>query len=222
MFSLSESSKRRVPTWLPVWLRERIATGVWWLVPLSLVISLAGGQRDWFFRAILAAVALVFLRLWDDLEDVMHDRLRHSKRVLCQCSATSLSQAYGFCAAGLTVSGILIAVAGERWFVFLAALFVVFVAARLRRRIHDSAQRVVFAHVILLKIPALVVSLAQSDVASNIVWGRAFGLAGFVGAYEIVHDVEARRSSWAPLVLVIDMVCLLWGLAKEIIEEAGA
>jgi len=221
MFSSSESSRLNASAWLPAWLRERIVAGVWWLVPLSLVISLAGGWRQWFFRTVVTMFALVWFRLWDDLEDVMHDKFRHPGRILCRCNKASLSQAYGFGAAGLAISGILIAVLGGQWIVFVAALFIVFVAARLRRRMNNSALRVVFAHIILLKVPALVLALAQSDVAPNIVLGRAIGLAGFVGAYEVVHDVEARRSSWAPLLLVIDMVCLLWGF-KEFIEEATA
>lgn len=222
MFSLSEGSKLPIPAWFPLWLRERIVTGIWWLVPLSLVISLASGRHHWFFRAIIAIFALIFLRLWDDLEDVEHDKLWHPKRILCQIEPISLAHASRFCAAGLAISCMFIAALGARWILFVTALVVVFATTRVRRRMNNSALRVVFAHIILLKVPALVLSLAQSNVASNIVWGRAIALAGFVGAYEVIHDEEARRSSWAPFVLAIDMVCLFWGLAKEIIEETGA
>lgn len=220
MYSLSEGSK--LPAWFSSWLRERIVTGVWWLVPLSLVISLAGGQNHWFFRAMIAIFVLIFLRLWDDLEDVEHDKLRHPKRILCQIEPASLMHASRFCAVGLAISCMFIAALGNQWIPFVAILVVVFMAARVRRRMNDSALRVIFAQIILLKVPALVVSLAQSNVAPNVVWGRTLALAGFVGAYEVVHDAEARRSSWAPFVLAIDMVCLLWGLVKSIVEETGA
>ncbi len=166
--------------------------------------------------------ALVWLRLWDDLEDVLHDKIQHPKRILCQCEPASLAYAYGYCSAGLAISCMFIAGLGDQLIVFVAALVVVIVTARLRRRRNDSAQRLVFAHLILLKVPALVISLAQSDVAPNVILGRAVGLAGIVGAYEVIHDAEARRSSWTPIVLAIDMVCLVWGLAKGIIEETGA
>ncbi len=222
MFSLSEGSKLGIPVWFPAWLRERIVPGIWWLVPLSFVISLAGGHYFWFVRAMIAMLALILFRLLDDLEDIAHDRLRHPQRVLCQCKPASLSRVHGFCVAGLTILCLFIAAVGDRWISFVAGLVVVVIGSRVRQRMNDSALRVVFAHVILLKVPALVISLTQGEVAPNILWGRALGLAGFVGAYEVVHDAESRRSSWAPLVLAIDMVCLVWGLVKSIIEETSA
>jgi hypothetical protein len=219
MSSLSERSTLHVSSWFTGWLRERIVTGVWWLIPLSLVISFAGGWQQWLFRAIIAMCALVSFRLWDDLEDVQHDRLWHPKRILCLCKPALLSRVYGFGAAALATSVFFVVVAGGRWIAIVAALIVVIIASRLRTRMTDSALRLVFAHIILVKYPALVVSLAQADMAPNVLWGRALGLAGFVGAYEVVHDMNARRSSWAPFIFVIDIVCFLLGLANWITKE---
>jgi hypothetical protein len=219
MFRSSESSHLRIRTWLPSWVRERILGGIWWLVPLALVISLAGGLRFWFFRTIVAMFALASLRLLDDLEDVGHDRLWHPERALCKTS--SLSQAYGFCVAGLTISCFLLASVGSLWISFVTVLLVVFGASRFRRKRTDVELRVIFAQIILLKVPALVIALGQGEVMLGKLCGRAVALFGFVGAYEVIHDEAARRSSWARIVLVFDMVCLVLGLATWIIEETG-
>jgi hypothetical protein len=204
-------------TWLVAWLRERVRAGLWWLVPLALAISLAGGTRNWFVRALVTLFALVVFRLWDDLEDVEYDRVWHPERVLCRTA--SLSRANAVCAAGLAIATLLVAAVGWSWASFVAVLPIAFIASRLRRQT-SCALRVIWAHVILLKIPALVIALAEQSVMQNI-WERALGLYGFIGAYEVLHDAEARRSSWAPIVFFMDMGCLLWGLSTGMVREAG-
>lgn len=205
-------------TWLVDWLRERVLRGLWWLVPLALVISLAGGTCIWFARAVVALFALVAFRFWDDLEDLPHDRVWHPERVLCR--AARLPQANVLCAAGLTLTTLLVVAAGHSWIPFVAVLPAAFLASRARRH-GSSSSRIVWAHAILLKIPALVIALAHHDVAQRVVYERAIGLYGFVGAYEVLHDAEARRSSWALVAFLMDMVCLLGSLAAGMAKEAG-
>jgi hypothetical protein len=113
----------------------------------------------------------------------------------------------------------LVAAAGDRWIVFVAVLLLVFVASRLRRHWSDSALRVVFAHVILLKVPGLVIALSRQETAENVLGARAMALYGFVGAYEVIHDPEVRRSPYSPYLFFIDVACLLLGLTMGIIEE---
>lgn len=205
-------------TWVFAWIRERVLTGWWWLVPLSIVISMAGGTSNWFVRAWIALFALVVFRLWDDLEDLQHDRVWHSERVLCRTNCGP--RAYVLCAAGLLIASLLIAAVGGSWIAFVAVLPLVFVASRLRRK-NRSSMRVGWAHVILLKIPVLVVALVPGGMSQSIAWERAVGLYGFVGVYEVLHDAEARRSSWAPLVFLMAIGCLVWGLTTEVLREAG-
>jgi hypothetical protein len=207
--SAFEGASPGAPAWLWAWLRERVLA--WWLVPLGFVISFAGGMQGVMSRAVVAMFALVALRLGDDLEDVEHDRLQHPERVLCRLS--SLRAAYCFCGFALFISCVLIVAVGGSWQPFLTALFCVFAASRTRQRISHSAIRVLFAHVILVKIPALVVALAPDGVSGGIVFGRALALYGVVGIYEVAHDAEARRSRFAPFMLLIDILSILWGLA---------
>jgi len=112
-----------------------------------------------------------------------------------------------------------IVVAAGRWgIVFVAVLPVLFLAARLRHRSSDSS-RILWAQLILLKVPALMVALATNDVSPHDLWVQACVLFGFVGAYEVLHDAQARRSSHAPFVFLMNIFCFLLGLATKIMLE---
>jgi hypothetical protein len=194
--------------WFWRWFRERIVTGWWWFVPLGLSIARAGGHRDWFIRTLVAMFALITLRFWDDIEDITHDRIRHPERVLSQIA---VSVAHTPCIAGLVMASSLVLTVGNAGVVFVVMLPMLYLAARLRKRMGTDL-RVFWAHIILLKIPALVIALARKDEATGNVWGRAIGLYGFVGGYEVLHDRDLRRSPWAPFLLGMDISCIVLGL----------
>lgn len=195
--------------WLRAWFRERIVPGWWWLGPLSVAISVIGGSRDSLVRSIAAMVSLVAFRLFDDLSDVLHDRQHHPERSLCQLD--SFSQAYLVCAFGLLFSTFLIFILGENATIFPFALFFIALATRLRQN-GSGGMRIVYAHVILLKFPALAIALASNDVELTGLWSHAALLYGFVGIYEVLHDADARRSKWTRIMFGFDMVCLTLGL----------
>lgn len=212
MCNASRAVNRGGSNWFFAWLRERICTGMWWLVPLAFVIVFAGGQQQWFVRAIVAMFALITLRLWDDLADVEYDREQKPTRVLCRMD--SLAAAYRLLIVGLLLVSALVMTLGDRGVVFVMVLPMLFVASWLRKR-RDVEMRGVWAHVILLKVPALVVGLSRGDFPS----GSGLFLYGFVGGYECLHDRELRRSSLTRGLLFIDAILLLLGLGTEILRE---
>lgn len=195
--------------WFGTWFRERILAGWWWLGPSSITIALIGGSRDWFVRAIVAMVALVALRLFDDVADVDHDRRNHPERALCQLD--SLARVHIVCLFALLFAALGISVVGSNLPIFLGAFFLVVLSARLRQNV-ASPPRIVIAHVILLKFPALTIALASNEVTPNNLGIYSACLYGFVGVYEILHDTETRRSKWTNALLGLDMVCLTLGL----------
>lgn len=195
--------------WFWRWFRERVVTGFWWLVPLGFSISRAGGRRDWFVRTLVALFTLIALRLWDDIEDVAHDRSRHPGRILCQMDTSAV---YVPCIAGLVMASSLVLVVGNAIHVFVMVLPLLYGASRWRTR-SSADLRVVWAQVILLKIPALLIALASGAEASGHVWGRGLGLYGFVGGYEVLHDQDLRRSRWATYFLGLNIFCFVVGLA---------
>lgn len=207
----SASSDANMPrrSWFLHWFGERVITSWWWMLPLSLVIAGMSGQRNWFLRSMIALLALIALRLWDDVEDIAHDRIRHPERVLCRTSASG-GHLLGVLGVALTIG--LMVVVGTRWLMFVVVLPLLFGATRLRQH-HASELRIVWAQLILLKIPALTMALALGDVASGKMWWRALGLYGFVGGYEVFHDADLRQTPWAPLIMGINISCCAVGLA---------
>ena len=93
-------------------------------------------------------------------------------------------------------------------------------AYRARLRSRRSELRIVFAHVILVKIPALSIALACDGTPALSSFARAMALYGLVGAYELAHDEDARRSPLAPHLAVLDAACLLVGPVIWLISRA--
>lgn len=206
MSSSSEPTARGFP-WS--WIRERALPAWQWLIPLSLVIAAAGGAGRIFVRAAVALFTLIAMRLWDDLEDVAHDRAEHPERSLGRLP--SLRAARLLCGAAIACSFALIAAASGFLPPFAAAVALAFLASRARARQNRPEIRAPAAHIILLKVPALVLSLACADEPLLSVAGRAAALFGVVGGYEIAHDAEIRRSPLAPALAAFDALCFLLG-----------
>lgn len=209
MSGLSE----RIPSGFPwAWLRERAIPAWRWLLPLALVIAAAGGTTRLFGRAAVALFVLIAMRLWDDLEDVEHDRVAHPERSLCRLN--SLRAAWLLCGVAIACSFALIAAASGVLPPFAAAVAVAFFASRARSRGASNKRpqlRAVAAHIILLKVPALALSLAGAGALRLSVAGAAAALYGAVGGYEIAHDPEIRRSPLAPALAALDAICFLLG-----------
>jgi hypothetical protein len=196
--------------WIAAWFRERIVAGWWWLGPASISIALIGGTRLWFLRTLAAAFALISLRLLDDVGDVAHDRKNHPERALCQLD--SLVQPYVFSVVALVFSGLFVVMLGANSVIYLATLFLIVFATRMRQT-SGANLRVIYAHVMLLKFPALAIALSTAAIKGPSNLDLACFLYGFVGGFEVLHDPEARQSNWAAFLFGLDLVCLAGGLA---------
>ncbi len=197
--------------WLGAWLRERVIASSILLAPLAFFMTLAGGTRQTLVRTTIAFLGIVVFRLWDDVEDLGHDRRHHPMRVLCRLS--SADEPFRMTLLGLLFTGTTIGVFGGALAPFFVAVVLSFGAYSTRRRFVSPGLRVVFAHVILLKVPALSLALADAETLSLVAFGRAVTLYGVVGAYELAHDEDARRSPLAPVLALVDLACLCGGPA---------
>ncbi|MDI3291667.1 hypothetical protein [Polyangium sp. 15x6] len=201
--------------WHWAWLRERVFASWYLLVPLALLITVAGGLDRWFLRAPMALLGVVAFRLWDDVEDLDHDRRHHPTRVLCRVLSTR--EAYGAAVIGLLLTAIPMAHASDTLAPFAGAVVAAYGAYEVRLAWPDL--RGLCAHVILLKVPALVLGLALPETPRFVALGRAITLYGVVGAYELLHDADARRGPLAPALVLVDLVCLGAGAALWLLHD---
>ena len=195
--------------WLGGWLRERIVASWYLLVPLALVIALAGGTNRLSGRAEIAFLAIVAFRLWDDVEDVEHDRLHHPTRALCRLA--SMKGPLLIARVGIASTMALFVFSGRMFSPLLGVVLASFGAFAARSAWPHL--RVLLAHVLLLKVPALVLGLTPPGTPLIVQLGRALTLYGVVGAYELVHDKEARRAPFAFVLALFDLACLCAGPA---------
>jgi len=195
---------------LLAWLRERVLASAHLLVPLALFIALAGGTSRLPIRMGLALLALVVFRLWDDLEDIDHDRREHPERVLCRATSLASVRLAFRLLLGLTI--VCLAFLGSR-LPFFAALLLLLATYAARRRMPRESLRVLFAHGVLLKVPLLALALAADGPSFPFSLGCAIALFGIAAGYELLHDREARRSPFAPALAFFDIACLLAGLS---------
>ncbi|MDI1448592.1 hypothetical protein [Polyangium sp. 6x1] len=195
--------------WSVTWFRERVLASWYLLAPLALFIALAGGIGRLSTRTTTALFAIVAFRLWDDVADLPHDRKHHPERVLCRRVSTTEPLLFALIGLAFTAA----------WIGFTRAAIAPFLGAVLASQGAFAARvawphlRGLFAHVILLKVPALVLGLALPDTPPLVALGRAISLYGVVAAYELVHDEDARRGPLAPALVLVDVVCLCAGPA---------
>lgn len=175
------------------YLAERVRPAVFlpalaglWLAALWAAGGTPRAGRSALSLALLACVLLQF-RLWDDIEDLEHDRRVHPDRVL----ARAPSGPFRWLLVALTVAALAIAAAaGPAVVLALAALDLAFLGAYrlVRSRVADGVWRY---PLLLSKYPAfaLVTAMAAGAVAdpARIV---AVMAAAFAGAclYEALHD----------------------------------
>ncbi|HVK70628.1 MAG TPA: hypothetical protein VM694_39510 [Polyangium sp.] len=201
--------------WSVTWFRERVHASWYLLLPLALFIALAGGTGRLSTRTMTAFFGIVAFRLWDDVADLPHDRKHHPERVLCRRISTT--EPFFYALGGLAFTAASIGFTRAAIAPFLGAVLAshgAFVA-----RVAWPHLRGLFAHVILLKVPAIVLGLALPDTPPIVVLGRAITLYGVVAAYELVHDEDARRGPLAPALVLLDVVCLCAGPALWLIHD---
>jgi hypothetical protein len=175
------------------YLAERVRAAVFlpvlaalWLAAIWAAGGNPGTERSALSLALLACALLQF-RLWDDLEDLAHDRQVHPYRVLARAPSTPFRWLLG----ALTVAALaLAAVAGPAVLVTLAALDVTFLVAYrfVRPRVAEGVWRY---PLLLSKYPAfaLITAMAAGGVADP-ARTAAVMVAAFTGAcaYEALHD----------------------------------
>lgn len=207
---MSGSSEHR-PRWPRAWLDERVVRSLPLLLALAAAMALVGGLASLLSRTAAALLAVVAFRLWDDVEDVAHDRAHHPERVLCRLSSLRAPRlAWKLL---LALSGASLVAVGGTIAPFLAATATVACAYLGARRLRDPRLRAAITHVVLLKAPLLALALAPSSTPLATALGRALTLYGLVGLYELGHDAEARRSPQLRALALLDLASLGAGLA---------
>lgn len=153
---MSTSSADTLRT-LRAWRQQRFAHTLFVPVALTLVVASVVGNA-WpdaaalAPRAIAAWLAVLALRLWDDLEDRERDATVHPKRIL---TAVTETQPYMAFVAGLLVfAGVLVALGGGTGWVLMALVVVLWGFYRLDGQTWPGSD-----FVILLKYPVLVLTL---------------------------------------------------------------
>ncbi|MRG91861.1 hypothetical protein [Polyangium spumosum] len=193
--------------WILAWLRERILVSSHLLVPLALFVALAGGVGRVLVRTAIAFLGIVAFRLWDDVEDVPHDREHHPTRVLCRLASTRAP--FFVALLGLTLTAALIAFTGGALWPFVGVVVASFGAFAARAA--WPRLRLLFTHVLLLKVPALALALSRPEMPLFWKVGAVLSLYGAVTAYELVHDDDARRAPLASALALVDLACLFAG-----------
>jgi 4-hydroxybenzoate polyprenyltransferase len=176
---------------LNAWRRQRFAHALFVPVAMTLVLaSLVGGS--WPSILVLAArvtaawVAVLALRLWDDLEDLQRDAQNHPERVLTRIHST---HPYFLAVAALLLcSGLLIMIGGGTAWVLLTLVGALWLFYRISGTI-----RARLSFVVLLKYPILVLALQESSQPINL-----FVLALILAAVsmdEVLQKTQTRGST---------------------------
>jgi 4-hydroxybenzoate polyprenyltransferase len=193
------------------WLDERVVRSLPLLLALAAAMALVGGPSGLLFRTAAALLAVIAFRLWDDVEDVAHDRAHHPDRVLC--GLPSLRAPRLAWQLLLALSGASLLAVGGSIAPFVTATALVACAYLGARRRRDPRLRALITHVVLLKAPLVALALAPSSTPLTTALARALALHGLVGLYELGHDAEARRSPHALALALLDLASLGAGLA---------
>ncbi|UCG72353.1 MAG: hypothetical protein JSV45_14075 [Chromatiales bacterium] len=187
-------------------LRWRIVALWALLVATRLVAAPLPGAASVVAPALFLALALVLLRLWDDLADLEHDRAQHPQRVLVQ-SANRRSFAV-VVALGLLLMVVALLEDGRRVAVYgtlLASLGLLYHSG-LRTRV----PRAVRAGLVLIKYPVLVFLAGAGPSRQACVAGLALYVALLV--YDWRDDPELRAAPWPQVLLGggVGMALIAW------------
>lgn len=183
--------------------------------PLALFVALAaasaGAAPTWTDAAAAlgpALLALVALRLADDLADLPHDRGAHPERVLCRARPDALRAAAG---AAAVLAGLAVALAALALGPGAAAALAAVVAgtAAALALLGGAGGRPVRQVALLAKYPALALALAPAALdPARAALAPGVVLAAVV-AHELLHDPRAARARWAPALRAAALAALL-------------
>lgn len=178
---------------LVAWARTRIAQwriALLWLVVLA--AALAAGARDAPAWTLLFSAALIVqFRLWDDLEDLAHDRVHAPQRVLVRCSRLGPFRIAFTASVGLVAAAFALFGGWERVLPYL--LLLAAVAALYRTLDGNGPRRALRAQLVLLKYSGFVLLLAHDPAAP-----RALAAAFALYAMLAVHEWHDQRSVAPP------------------------
>ncbi len=166
---------------LLAWLRTRVLQpriALLWLAVLAAALA-AGAAAAW--TALASAALVVQFRLWDDLEDVPHDRVHAPDRTLVR--SASLGTLRVVLWTSIALLGLAIASVQGWPHAAAYALLVAAVAVLYRALAAAGPQRPLRSQLVLLKYPAFVLLLA-ADPAAPRALAAALALYAVLGAYE--------------------------------------
>lgn len=170
---------------LLAWLRTRVVQwriALLWLALAAAVIA-AGACEPRAWTLAVAAALLVQYRLWDDLEDLPHDRTRAPERVLVRCTELLPFRL----ALGVSFGLVATLLAWQRTVAYL--LLLAALAAVYRATAASAALRSLRVNLVLLKYPAFVL-LLSIDPATP----RALAAATVLYVVLVVHEWRDARA----------------------------
>lgn len=200
--------------WLARYLRTRFPLRV--SVPLTLGVLLATwaplrprSSLSLMLDVALAAIAILALRLWDDLADRRRDATNHPQRVLCR--APSIAPFVWTLLLAFAVEAVLLATARVYWSLAGFAVLIGLLGAWYGWRAKLGDRPILNYHVVLLKYPALAVMLGLHELSdlSLALLGPAAALYVVLCIYEVVHDPLLRRSRLAWLCAGVEALILI-------------
>lgn len=174
-------------------LRWQIAL-LWAVLIANLLVSVGtiGSPAAQLTQSVLLLVAILVFRLWDDLADREHDRLRHPERVLVK--AQDLTQFIVVLVAGLLSAAFLLRGDVRQLLVYLGlvALLAVLYHSPLEKVLTRSAR----SGLVLLKYPLFVSLLVTPSFRA---WLAGIGLYVLLLVYEWRDDPDLREAAPLPL-----------------------
>ena len=185
--------------------------------PLTLLLSVfsaLAGRRELDFLAFAQTLLVVFalllaFRVWDDFADRGYDRVHHPDRTMLR---TDGRRAWFLLIAlpSIAAVGTIAATGGASPRLVVLALTTGVLAAWYRVPQQRRANRLLNAHVVLLKYPAIVVAAAPGGVGSALHVAAVLAGAAYVGVgiHELVTDREVRNAPHAKLFLAVDAAVL--------------
>jgi 4-hydroxybenzoate polyprenyltransferase len=189
------------------YLRERFPLRLFLPLAAGLTAAALAGTRG-LPEILLCWVTVVFVlfqfRLWDDLADLVYDRVHHPQRVLSR-SATPDHYIHIVGAAGLVNAS------------FLALLnrsHVGFVALNLAALVWygcttiEARRSVIGRHVTLLKYPFFVLLIAPTSIAGLKPIFPASAVYLCLAIYEVLHDREVRGQPAARILMWMEVSLL--------------
>lgn len=174
-------------------LRWQIAL-LWAVLIATLLVSVGiiGSPAAQLTQSVLLLVAILVFRLWDDLADREHDRLRHPERVLVK--AQDLTPFIVVLVAGLLSVAFLLRGDVRQLLVYLGlvALLAVLYHSPLEKVLARSAR----SGLVLLKYPLFVSLLVTPSFRA---WLAGIGLYVLLLVYEWRDDPDLREAAPLPL-----------------------